>query len=245
MKHVASLRYGVIFKKAFCDVEVFTQFVKDFTGVQLEIDKVETEKSFDPPVGDVDCRFDLYAQDVKNRVIVDIQHQSFPDHYHRFLHYHCAAMLEQVKNAKNYRPAVRVFTLVVLTTSNPHESAISTIHFDPMDWVKKQLLGEIEHQVWYLTPKHLTSDIPEPYHQWLRAIGDSLDEQVEESEYQSPAVLKVFDLIERDGLTPTDRARMKDEYSVEEVRQQEYRKGEAEGLAKGIVQGKAEGSTCH
>jgi len=40
MKYVASLRYGVIFKKAFCDVEIFTQFVKDFTGIQLEIDQV-------------------------------------------------------------------------------------------------------------------------------------------------------------------------------------------------------------
>jgi hypothetical protein len=77
MKYVASLRYGVIFKKAFGDVEVFTQFVKDFTGIQLEIDKVETEKSFDPPIGNVDSRFDLYAQDLKNRVIIDIQHQHF------------------------------------------------------------------------------------------------------------------------------------------------------------------------
>ena len=59
MKYVASLRYGVIFKKAFGDVAVFTQFVKDFTGIQLEIDKVETEKSFDPPVGNVDSRFEI------------------------------------------------------------------------------------------------------------------------------------------------------------------------------------------
>ncbi|MEN9461051.1 MAG: hypothetical protein RIS84_1071, partial [Pseudomonadota bacterium] len=32
MQKVASLRYEVIFKKAFCDVEVFKAFAKDFLG---------------------------------------------------------------------------------------------------------------------------------------------------------------------------------------------------------------------
>lgn len=233
MKYVASLRYGVIFKKAFSDIEVFTQFVKDFTGVQLDIQQVETEKSFDPPIGNVDSRFDLYAQDLKNRIIVDIQHQNLSDHYHRFLHYHCAAVLEQASSAKNYQPALRVFTIVVLTSGNRYESAISRINFDPIDFVTQQPLGEIQHQVLYLTPKHLSTDIPEPYHEWLRAIGDSLDEQVEESEYHSPAILKIFELIQRDGLTPKDRARMKDEYCFEEVKLEEYKKGLEKGLAEG------------
>ena len=241
MKHVASLRYGVIFKKAFCDVEVFTQFVKDFTGVQLEIDKVETEKSFDSPIGNVDSRFDLYAQDLKNRVIVDIQHQHFADHYHRFLHYHCAALLEQVSRAKNYQPALRVFTIVVLTSGNKYDSAIATIHFDPIDLVTQKPLGEIEHKVLYVTPKHLNSEIPEPYHEWLRAIADSLDEQVEESDYHNPVVLKVFDLIQRDGLTPKDRARLKDEYSVEEANQAREAQIFAQGVTQGVAQGIAQG----
>ncbi len=44
MKQVASLQYGVIFKKAFSDVDVFKGFVRDILGIHLEIDKVETEK---------------------------------------------------------------------------------------------------------------------------------------------------------------------------------------------------------
>ncbi|MCP4347055.1 MAG: hypothetical protein GY795_50590, partial [Desulfobacterales bacterium] len=63
MKEVASLRYGVVFKKAFSDPEIFTAFVRDFLGIEIEIDKVETEKSFGPPVGKIDSRFDLYAED--------------------------------------------------------------------------------------------------------------------------------------------------------------------------------------
>jgi hypothetical protein len=84
MKRVASLRYGVIFKKAFCDVEIFKAFVKDIIGIDLEITHVETEKSFQPPVGKVATKFDLFAEDKKNRIIVDIQHVRDDDHYDRF-----------------------------------------------------------------------------------------------------------------------------------------------------------------
>lgn len=44
MKQVASLQYGVIFKKAFSQPDIFKAFVKDIIGISLEIDKVETEK---------------------------------------------------------------------------------------------------------------------------------------------------------------------------------------------------------
>jgi hypothetical protein len=59
MKKVASLRYGVIFKKAFSQPAIFTAFVQDFLGITLNIDHVETEKSFDPIIGKVDSRYDL------------------------------------------------------------------------------------------------------------------------------------------------------------------------------------------
>ncbi len=37
---VGSLRYGIIFKKAFSVPETFTAFVDGFTGVRMKIDKV-------------------------------------------------------------------------------------------------------------------------------------------------------------------------------------------------------------
>ena len=61
MKRVASLRYGVIFKKAFSQPEIFTAFAQDILGITLEIDHVETEKSFVEPVGKVDLRAILTA----------------------------------------------------------------------------------------------------------------------------------------------------------------------------------------
>ena len=131
MKHVAPLRYDVIFKKAFCDPEIFTAFVEAVLGIKIEISKVETEKSFQPIIGRVASRFDLFAEDTKNRLIVDIQHVRHPDHYDAFLHYHCIAMLEQVVKGENYRPKLAVYSIVVLTSGDKHETALAMIDFDP------------------------------------------------------------------------------------------------------------------
>jgi len=162
MKQVASLRYGVIFKKSFSQPDIFKAFVKDFIGIELnidkvEIDKVEMEKSFPIPIGNVDTRFDLFAEDKENRVIVDIQHVRYGDHYDRFLHYHCAALLEQVASSKDYRPSLKVFTIVVLTSGNKHQVDLSMIDFDPKTFDGKPL-NEIPHKVLYACPKYVTSE---------------------------------------------------------------------------------------
>ena len=41
-----------------------------------------------------------------------------------FLHYHCAALLDQIKSSKDYFPPHRVFTLVVLTSGDKHQKDI-------------------------------------------------------------------------------------------------------------------------
>ncbi len=233
MKKVASLQYGVIFKKAFCQPDIFTGFVRDILGIQVHIEQVETEKSFVPIVGKVNTRFDLFAEDVANRIVVDIQHVRFPDHYDRFLHYHCVALLEQVANAKLYTPKLQVFTIVVLTSADPyHQVDVATIDFDPKD-LKGRKLNAIPHRVVYLCPKHLNDDTPEPYREWLQAIDDSLDGEVEETDYQRPEIRRVFDLIEEDLVSPDERARMFDEYAMELVKQDKYREGLKEGRAEG------------
>lgn len=224
MKQVASLRYGVIFKKAFCDVEVFTGFVRDILGIRLEIDRVETEKSFPGPIGAVQPRFDLYAEDRKNRVIVDIQHERHGDHYDRFLHYHCTALLELVKNSLDYRPPLNVYTIVVLTSGDRHKKAVAITDFDPKD-LEGQPLGEIFHKIIYLCPKYWNENTPAAYREWLEAITDSLDEQVDETHYHLAEILKVFEHIEKDGISPEERAAMIEEYHIEEKKQEQFEEG--------------------
>ncbi|MDM8568329.1 PD-(D/E)XK nuclease family transposase [Thiotrichales bacterium HSG1] len=220
MKQVAPLRYDVIFKKAFSVPEIFTAFVRDFLDIEIEIDKVETDKTYTPTIGNVEVKFDLYAEDKKNRIIVEIQHVRFPDHYHRFLHYHCVALLEQIASSDNYQPDLRVFTFVILTSGDKHKKDVAIIDFDPKD-LQGNPIGEIPHKVIYICPKYLDKTVtPKQYHEWLEAIEDSLDEQVDELNYSSPEIQQIFGLIEKDLITPKERAVMIDEYGIEQIRQE-------------------------
>jgi hypothetical protein len=45
---LAPLDSGTIFKTAFTDKVVFKQFVKDILGIDIEVDKIETEKNSPP-----------------------------------------------------------------------------------------------------------------------------------------------------------------------------------------------------
>ncbi|MGR0482896.1 MAG: PD-(D/E)XK nuclease family transposase [Candidatus Electronema sp. V4] len=224
MKHVASLKYGVVFKKAFCDPEIFSAFAQDIIGLPITIDRVETEKEFDPPVGYVKPRFDLFAEDSKQRIVVDIQHARTGDHYDRFLYYHCVALLEQVAKAENYRPPLKVFTVVVLTSGDRHQTPISVTDFDPHD-LDGRPLHEIPHKVIYLCPKYVTAETPEPYREWLRAIDDTLDEKVDETQYQQIAIHKLFDAIRCDHISPEERASMIDQFHLEELQQTKLSEG--------------------
>ena len=214
MKKVASLHYDVIFKKAFCDLEIFTAFAQDMLGLKLEIDHVETEKRFDVPLGRITPRFDLFAEDKKNRIIVDIQHARYADHYDRFLYYHCSALIEQALTASDYRPPRQVFTIVVLTSGDKYKTDIAITDFAPRKLDGTPLLV-FQHKILFLCPKYADDATPAPYHDWLRAINDSLDGEVEETQYDNFAIQKIFTHIEDDQISPDDRARMKDEYSDE------------------------------
>jgi predicted transposase/invertase (TIGR01784 family) len=235
MKQVASLQYGVIFKKAFCDVDVFKGFVKAVLGIDLEIDVVETEKAFKPIIGNVDSRFDLYAQDEKNRIIVDIQHVRSRDHYDRFLHYHCVAMIEQVAKAENYRHTLKVFTIVILTSGDKHQKDVLTIDFDPKD-LNGNGVNEIPHKIIYLCPKYANENTPAAYKEWMDAIQDTLDGKVEESNYHELLIQKIFNSIENDHISPTERARMFDEFNNEEHKQTLFTEGKKAGIQEGIEQ---------
>ncbi len=227
MKEVAPLRYGVIFKKAFCVPEIFTAFVRDFLDIEMKINHVETEKAFSPPIGRVDTRFDLFAEDRENRVIVDIQHIRYPDHYHRFLYYHCVAMMETISSSKNYDPETRVFTIVVLTSGDRHKKDIGVTSFDPVD-LHGRPYGEIPHKILHICPKYLNEETPEPFREWMLAMEDTLDGLVDESAYSCPEILELFRQIEKDGISPKENAAMKDEYSHRQILDEKYEKGREE-----------------
>ena len=227
MKKVASLQYGVVFKKAFCHPEIFTAFVQDVLSIPVNIEHVETEKEFDPPIGYIKPRFDLFAEDTTHRVIIDIQHARTTDHYDRFLYYHCVALLEQIAAAKDYHPSLKVFTVVVLTSGDRHKTDIAITDFDPHD-LAGHPLQEIPHKILNLCPKYVTDTTPDIYQEWLRAIDDTLDEEVDERQYHRPAIQKMFEYIQQDQFSPEERAEMIEEHHQEELQHSRFQEGKRE-----------------
>lgn len=239
MKQVAPLRYDVIFKKAFSHPRIFTALVKDFVGIELEIDEIENDKAFVPPVGSVMTKFDLFAEDKKNRVIVEIQHAHYDDTFERFVYYQCSSMVETIVSSDNYRFPKTVITLVFFTqkkTPSP-DSGIIVHDFEPRDFITGKLLEKVyeyKHQlIFVFTNQAAHLKTPKPYREWMQAIHDSLDGQVDEALYTNPSINELFQVIEKDKITPDERTRMKEEYNEDKAKQEAKEEGFQEGLKEG------------
>ncbi len=91
---LANLDNEVHFKKVFTDVEVFTAFVKDVLGIDIHIDKVETEKVLPSKVSAIKFKMDLFAEDKATRTVVEIQKVDYDYTYDRFSHYFLANLVD-------------------------------------------------------------------------------------------------------------------------------------------------------
>jgi predicted transposase/invertase (TIGR01784 family) len=235
---VAPLRYDVIFKKAFSDPELFTALAKDFLHLDnLEIDEVENDKAFYPVVGNVNFKFDLFAEDKKNRVIIEMQHAHYTDSFERFLYYQCCAMVETIASSKNYQFPVTVITLVFFTKKRTpsSDSGILTLDFQMRDSyngkVIEKVFGKHKHQLVFVftTESHYASEECE---QWILAIDESLRGEVSPESYENPYIKRMFEKIKEDNITPEERAKMKEEYNQEEAQMTALQEGEKKGLEK-------------
>ncbi len=248
MKQVAPLRYDVIFKKAFGNPEMFSALVGDLLDLQLEIDKVENDKVFVPSIGKVATRFDLFAEDKKNRLIIEVQHAHYSDTYERFVYYQCTAMAETIASSSNYSFPVTVVTLVFFTgkkAPNPNGSGILVHDFEPRDIADGELVegvyGKKHRLIFVFTGSLKKKKTPENYFEWMQAIDDSLDEEVNEKDYTNPHISRLFEMIEKDKITPEERARMKDEYSKAALKKEGFDEGKEIGFDDGYGEGKEDG----
>jgi predicted transposase/invertase (TIGR01784 family) len=240
---VVPLRYGTAFKKAFSDPEVFSGFVRDVLGLELQFTHIEQEKAFLAPIGNVDVRFDLYGEDVEHRVIVELQHVREEDAFARFHYYHLVSQIEQVTSSRNYNIDRTVYTIVVLTRLPTERHLRFDVASQSSDLVTLdgRQLGLFKHRIVFVNPRAITGSTPEPLRRWLELIEDSLDEKIDESVYSNPLFLKVISSIETTHLTPREMYWFKEEAIWEDTKDAEYRRGEEQGLKEGHDKGLKEG----
>jgi len=215
---LAPLDNEVIFKKAFTDKFVLESFVKDILGIEFHAGTIETEKQFSPQVGNIDFKYDIFAESEDHRIVVELQRVEYDYHFDRFLNYHYSAITELQRSHKEYKIEAEVYTIVLLTeaytvkdknTGMPVKDDVLVSLSDPMT-----LAGEVRevcgHKLVFLNASNPHSDTPERYRSWLTLINESINNRENPTiPVDNDAIRKVVDIIDYDDLPSSVITEMK------------------------------------
>ncbi|MEM7532068.1 MAG: PD-(D/E)XK nuclease family transposase [Chloroflexota bacterium] len=244
--HIARLDNSVVFKKLFRDPDVLNEFIKDLLGLDLQItaNQIETEKKFTPPVGNVDIAYDIFVDDPKNRVIIEIQRVRYGNHYDRFFYYFLVAIIELVKSHRTYSMDRTVYTIVWLTRQVQDKTYQKSILTNTIE--TKTHTGEVikvyPHKLFFLNPHYVDEKTPKGVADWMNLVVESLKHPTNPGlNYDRDIFHKAMELIAEDGLNPTERAEILDENAYEDTLQSSHRAGHAAGHAEGLEQGLEKG----
>jgi len=217
---LAPLDNETIFKKAFTDKVVFQQFVNDIFAIDITVDKIETEKRFEPKIGHIDFKIDVYAETTDHRFIIEIQRIDYDYNFSRFLHYFLMVLADQQKNADEYEPEQQVLGVVILTspykinerTGKPIKDNVLLVDFNPRN-LKKEKIDLWGHNLVFLNPhpKYNNSSTPKNYQDWLDLFALSIDKnQVSmKINLNNKGIAKAAELIEFDKLDASTLNQMK------------------------------------
>lgn len=216
---LGNLDNEVVFKKAFTNKIVFKAFVRDILGIEIEVDIIETEKRFEPRIGNIDFKLDIYAESIDKRVVIEIQRIEYDSRFDRFLHYFFMVFAEQQRKHKNYSPEQTVYMIVILTApysiddknDNVIQDEVLLLNLNP------RTIGGIErkmndHQLVFLNPNYQDAETPPEIRDWLDLIYQSIHKSENPKINLSNEGIKVaVDLIDYDDFTPEQRTETIDE----------------------------------
>ncbi|MDX2246526.1 MAG: PD-(D/E)XK nuclease family transposase [Bacteroidia bacterium] len=178
---LARLDNEVFFKKAFTDRQVLKAFVKDIVGIEVNPERIETEKAFQPRLGNINFKYDIFAEDSQKRIIIEIQKVEYDHNFDRFLHYHLQAITEQQRNSDDYSVGRTVYTIVVMTAPYrinektreiyKDEVLISSLNPKNFKGIERKIFN---HELIYLNPNYKSSQTPKNYQDWLDLIYESI-----------------------------------------------------------------------
>ena len=180
---LSPLNNEVIFKLAFKDKLVFTQFVKDIIGIDFKVGIIETEKRFKLKHSNIDFKMDIFAESEDKRVIIEIQRVAYDTHFDRFLGNFLNTITEQQQSSKNYAIEKEVYSIIILTT--PYkllekygrqqivEDEILIQNLDPENLQGKRI-NIFGHKQYFLNPYYRKDTTPKPIKDWLDLIYASI-----------------------------------------------------------------------
>lgn len=218
---LARLDNEVYFKKAFTDKTVFIAFVKDIIGIEVEPEKIETEKAFTPKVGSINFKYDIFAEDTEKRVVIEIQKVEYDHNFDRFLHYHLQAITEQQRSSNDYSVDKTVYTIVVMTApykmnKKTHEIYRDEVLISNLNPVNLKGIEQkiFNHELIYLNPNYKDSSTPRNYRDWLDLIYESIHNPENPNiNLNNAGVKRVAEIANMNNVTPEEWEQAKIEVS--------------------------------
>ena len=236
---LARLDNSVIFKKLFTDREVLQAFVKDVTGATIDPVTIETEKSFAPPLGAVDIKIDIFADDPAHRLIVEIQRVKYDYHYDRFLYYQNAAIMELQRSHTQYKLDKTVYTIVWLTAKDdalPYDVITTSLRSTASDGGEVPLYP---HKLFFLNPNYRSDRTPAGIRDWLELVFESLAHPNAPHLNTTRSIIrKATGLIETEGLSPLDLRLAMEEQDYEDhltLREEKGRQEAQQAIARSML----------
>ncbi len=247
---LGNLDNEVIFKKAFTDPTVFKAFVRDILGIEIEVEKIETEKKSPlPPKGGIieDFELDIFAESTDKRTCIEIQRVEYDTHFDRFLHYFLMLIAEQQKSSKEYKIERTVYVIVVLTApykiseknGKPvlDEVLLLTLNPQTLQGKIRDLYG---HQFVCLNPNHPNEETPQQIRDWLDLIYQSIHSPERPVlNTKNEGIKKAVELISFDNLTHAERTKAKNKEAAKIVLTMERTAEKIEIAKKAILKGLA------
>src|SRR5262249_23828975 len=235
MLDVVPLRYGTAFKKAFSDPLTFHALVEAAVGIDFMPDRVEQEYSYRQPSSRVNAAYALFAAATARRTIDDLQHVRDDAGYDRFLYYHAIGLVEQIVSSERYKFERDVYTLVIFTRW-PDDPALrygrAVCDLDP-GTDEGARLSVYRHRLVFVHARAPMEKLPPSLRPLMGLLEDTLDGHVDETRYPDAVSQHILARIRREGLTPEENAKLKDEASWEAAKREERQWGRVEGRAEG------------
>ncbi|MBK6608846.1 MAG: PD-(D/E)XK nuclease family transposase [Leptospiraceae bacterium] len=242
---IANLDNEVFFKKAFTDTFVLKHFVKDVLEMDLEFDKVETEKSFDPRIGNIDFKYDIFAESTDKRVIIEIQKVDYDYNFDRFLHYFLMAIAELQRSSKNYGIEKTVYAVIFITapykinqkTGIPIKDELLISNLNPKN-IKGDELNIYGHSLVFLNPNYKNAEIPARIRDWLDLVYESMHHPEKPSiNSNNDGIKRASEILDFEHISPSEWEQSK----IREGRKMVQMMAKEEGVEEGKIIGREEG----
>ena len=217
---IANLDNEVFFKKAFTDTFVLKHFVKDVLEMDLDFDKIETEKSFDPKIGNIDFKYDIFAESTDKRVIIEIQKVDYDYNFDRFLHYFIMAIAELQRSSKDYGIEKTVYAVI---------------------FIKGDELNIYGHSLLFLNPNYKNPEIPARIRDWLDLVYESMHHPEKPSINQNnDGIKRASEILDFEHISPSEWEQSKIREGRKKVQLLAKVEGVEEGINIGVEKGKQE-----